>query len=107
MFSPNHILPHLLSVPSPPSALHTSPRQRDKDYPHKDEAKVRDWIKALTGESLEAGDEFWKAVQDGSKLCKVLNKLHPGLIPEKFEKPAIGNFKQVLRPDHVTLFQIM
>lgn len=67
--------------------------QLEANYPVEDEAKVRKWIEDVIGEKLEG--KFGEALKDGSKLCILLNKLQPGLVPTKFEKPSTMTLKQV------------
>ena len=43
----------------------------------------------------EIGEDFFAGLKDGSFLCKLINKLSPGLIAEKHEKKAEQHFKQV------------
>mmetsp|Transcript_2754 Transcript_2754/g.8851 ORF Transcript_2754/g.8851 Transcript_2754/m.8851 type:complete len:893 (-) Transcript_2754:930-3608(-) len=45
------------------------------------ERKLRKWTEAVLGETIEG--DFINAIRDGSLLCRLLNTLYPGTIPEK------------------------
>lgn len=67
--------------------------QREASYSKEDEAKAKGWMEAVTQEEI-VGD-FWEFLHDGSYLCKLINKLQPGIVNEKFEKASTMPFKQV------------
>ena len=50
-------------------------------------------MEAVTQEEI-VGD-FWEFLHDGSYLCRLINKLEPGTVPDKMEKPSTQPFKQV------------
>lgn len=67
--------------------------QLEANYSVEDEDKARKWMEEVVGE--EIGEHFYNGLKDGSYLCKLLNKLQPGVIPAKHEKKIGQNFKQV------------
>lgn len=79
--------PHL-----PYQSLSPEP-QLKATFPHEKAEEARQWIERIIEEKLEG--DFITAIQDGSKLCKLLNKLQPGLLPAKFEKPTTLQMKKV------------
>lgn len=48
--------------------------KRDKEQ----EQEAQEWIEAITGESFTGS--FEDSLRDGILLCKVMNKLHPGIV---------------------------
>ena len=55
-------------------------------------------MEAVTQEEI-VGD-FWDFLHDGAYLCRLINKLEPGAVPDKMEKPTSQPFKQVALHDH-------
>ena len=50
-------------------------------------AEVKNWMETVNGESYP---DFFEDIRDGVELCKLLNKIKPGLIAEKkFKKSKI------------------
>jgi len=50
-------------------------------------------MEAIVGEPI--GDDFFEGLKDGSYLCKLLNRLYPDLVAQKYEKPSSMPFKQL------------
>ena len=87
--------------------------QQDAAYDKEAEQQAREWIETITGEAI-GGSDFFDGLRDGSHLCRLvvatasvgvgstlhfylrlLNKLRPQLVPQKYETPTTQPFKQV------------
>jgi transgelin len=44
------------------------------------EAEAQHWIETITGERFPPGLKFEEVLRDGIFLCKLMNRLQPGLI---------------------------
>lgn len=67
-------------------------KKREATYSHEDEGKARGWLEAVSGEPIEG---FFETLKDGSYLCRVLNRLQPGLVPAKYERPQSFPIRQI------------
>ena len=52
------------------------------------EQEAKTWIEAVLGESF-GSSSFAEALQDGTRLCRLVNTIKPGAIPKFTEKPAM------------------
>jgi len=57
------------------------------------EQEAREWIESVLGEKFPAGALYEDALNDGQRLCRVMNKLKPGSIPKINESG--GQFKMM------------
>jgi hypothetical protein len=57
------------------------------------EVEAQEWIEAVTGESFPGS--FEESLKDGILLCRLANKIKPGLIPERFISTSKLAFKQM------------
>jgi hypothetical protein len=55
--------------------------KKNAKYDPNQEREVRQWIEAVTGEKF-ASNNFQQSLKDGKLLCKLMNKLKPGIIPK-------------------------
>lgn len=69
--------------------------KRDKEQ----EQEAQEWIETITGEPF-AKDTFEDSLRDGILLCKLMNKLHPGII-QKISVSG-GDYKMM---DNISQFQ--
>jgi transgelin len=46
------------------------------------EAEAQDWIETVLGAKFPPGEKYEDALKDGIILCKLMNKLQPGLVPK-------------------------
>jgi hypothetical protein len=46
------------------------------------DAEAQEWMEAILGEKFPAGKSYEDALKDGILLCKLMNKLQPGIIPK-------------------------
>eukprot|EP01104_Vermistella_antarctica_P000565 TRINITY_DN10718_c0_g1_i1.p1 TRINITY_DN10718_c0_g1~~TRINITY_DN10718_c0_g1_i1.p1 ORF type:complete len:141 (+),score=36.49 TRINITY_DN10718_c0_g1_i1:40-462(+) len=53
-------------------------RKREANYDPALEAKAKDWVQSVTGETI-SGD-FMEALKNGVVLCNLANKLRPGIV---------------------------
>ncbi len=67
--------------------------QLEANYDPEAEQKARVWLEAVAEEGI--GENFFEGLKDGSYLCRVLNKLEPGLVKREREVPAKTTFQQV------------
>lgn len=44
------------------------------------EAEAQQWIESVTGERFPPGISYEEVLRDGIFLCKLMNKLQPGII---------------------------
>ncbi|KAL4132213.1 hypothetical protein QTP88_009414 [Uroleucon formosanum] len=70
--------------------------KRDLDQ----EVEAQQWIEAVTGEKFAPGLPFELALRDGVLLCKLMNKLAPGIIPKI--NTSGGDYKMM---DNISQFQ--
>jgi len=69
------------------AVLNTSDIAKVKELDDDQVAEVKDWMETVMGESYP---DFFEDIRDGVELCKLLNKIKPGLIAEKkFKKSKI------------------
>lgn len=68
-------------------------KKQDAAYSQEAEVQARQWIEQITEE--EIGPDFFSGLKDGSHLCRLLNKLRPGLVASKYETPSTQPFKQL------------
>jgi len=59
--------------------------KRQSLYDPELEHKIKDWCEAVVGEHLPS-ENFQVALKDGVFLCKLINKIKPGLVPQR--KPS-------------------
>lgn len=69
-------------------------KKQDAAYDKEAEQQARVWIEAITEQPI-GGSDFFDGLRDGSHLCKLLNKLRPQLVPQKYETPNTQPFKQL------------
>jgi hypothetical protein len=62
-------------------------------YDAEAEVQARQWIEAIIEEPIS--EDFFAGLKDGSVLCRLLNKLQPGLVGQKYETPVAAPFKQL------------
>ncbi len=46
------------------------------------EAEIQRWIEAVLGENFPPGKPFEDCLKDGIMLCRLMNKLEPGIVPK-------------------------
>lgn len=46
------------------------------------ETEVQSWIEAVLGEKFPAGKPYEDVLKDGVVLCRLMNKLSPGIVPK-------------------------
>ncbi|XP_071439951.1 muscle-specific protein 20-like [Hetaerina americana] len=64
------------------------------------EREAQEWIEAVTGERFPPGCSFEDGLRDGILLCKLMNRLQPGIIPKV--NLSGGDYKMM---DNVSQFQ--
>ncbi|XP_063237809.1 muscle-specific protein 20-like [Bacillus rossius redtenbacheri] len=64
------------------------------------EAEAQRWIEVVTGERFPPGVPFEHALRDGILLCKLMNRLQPGLVPKI--NTSGGDYKMM---DNLSQFQ--
>ncbi|GLV43639.1 Muscle protein 20 [Carabus blaptoides fortunei] len=64
------------------------------------EAEAQHWIESVTGEKFPAGVSYEDALHDGILLCKLMNKLQPGIISKI--NTSGGDYKMM---DNLSQFQ--
>jgi hypothetical protein len=69
-------------------------KKQDAAYDQAAEDHARQWIEAITEEPV-GGSDFFDGLRDGSHLCRLLNRLEPGLVSQKYESPVTQTFKQL------------
>lgn len=48
----------------------------------KKEEEIRNWIEEITGEKFSNPDDFQASLKDGQLLCKLVNKIKPGIVKQ-------------------------
>lgn len=64
------------------------------------EAEARQWIETIIGERFPPGLSYEDALRDGIILCKLMNRLQPGIIPKI--NTSGGDYKMM---DNLSQFQ--
>ncbi|KAK7868117.1 hypothetical protein R5R35_005558 [Gryllus longicercus] len=83
-------------MPGPARPLWQVAGKRDPDQ----EREAREWIEAVTGERFPPGVAYEDALRDGVLLCKLMNRLQPGLVPRI--NTSGGDYKMM---DNLSQFQ--
>lgn len=83
-------------MPGPGRPLWQVAGKRDTEQ----EAEAQHWIEAVTGERFPPGWSFEDSLRDGILLCKLMNKLQPGIITKI--NTSGGDYKMM---DNISQFQ--
>ncbi|EDS31402.1 calponin/transgelin [Culex quinquefasciatus] len=70
--------------------------KRDKDQ----EREAQHWIETLLGEKFTAGFAYEDCLRDGILLCRLMNRLSPGIVPKI--NTSGGDYKMM---DNISQFQ--
>lgn len=54
-----------------------------------DTKNIREWMEKLLQTKLEPQDDLRRALENGTQLCKLIQKIKPGLITDFNENPTL------------------
>eukprot|EP01125_Pyxidicula_operculata_P011975 TRINITY_DN3925_c0_g1_i2.p1 TRINITY_DN3925_c0_g1~~TRINITY_DN3925_c0_g1_i2.p1 ORF type:complete len:1422 (-),score=336.90 TRINITY_DN3925_c0_g1_i2:51-4316(-) len=78
-------------------------RMKEKEDPEF-EKKVADWIEKLISEELSPKGNLWQSLRNGIVLCKMLNKIKPGVVGNFNTKLFQGKLHALSERENITKY---